>query len=172
MAIPLLQKGLEVHGIEASPAMIARLQAKAEGKGHPPKHHDYKRRQGAMNIQENKELVRRYIEEVWNGHKLEKVQEFTGDDQLEEAVEHVQQFLAAFPDVHVIIEDLIAEGDKVVARVRASATNKGPFASQPPTGKKVQILSIRIFRIAGHKIVDTWAMQDRLGLMEQLGFLQ
>lgn len=125
-----------------------------------------------MNIQENKELVRRYVEEVWNGHKLDKAEEFSGDDQLEESLEHIQQFLTAFPDVHVTIEDLIAEGDKVVARVRASATNTGPFAGKPPTGKKIQLLSIRIFQIAGGKIIDTWAMQDRLGLMEQLGFLQ
>jgi predicted ester cyclase len=121
-----------------------------------------------MNIWENKELVRVSIEEIWNRHKLEKVSEFVGDEQLEESVEHVRQFLTAFPDVHVTIEDLIAEGDKVVARLRASATNTGPFASQSPTGKKVQIHLIRIYRIAGGKITDTWAMQDRLGLMEQL----
>jgi predicted ester cyclase len=124
-----------------------------------------------MNIQENKELVRRSIEEIWNRHKREKVSEFVGDDQLQESIDYVQQFLTAFPDVHVTIEDLIAEGDKVVARLRASATNTGPFASRPPTGKKVQIHSIRIYRIAGGKITDTWAVQDRLGLMEQLGFV-
>ena len=125
-----------------------------------------------MNIQENKELVRRYIEGVWNEHRLDKVKEYSGDGQLEESLEHVQQFLAAFPDVHVTIEDLIAEGDKVVARIRASATNTGPFSGKPPTGKKIQLLSIRIFQVAGGKIIDTWAMQDRLGLMEQLGYLQ
>jgi C-1 hydroxylase len=125
-----------------------------------------------MNIEENKELVHRYVEKVWNGHQLDKANEFTGDDQLEESLEHIQQFLTAFPDVHIAIEDIIAEGDKVVVRIRASATNTGPFAGKPPTGKKIQLLSIRIFQIAGGKIIDTWAMQDRLGLMEQLGYLQ
>jgi predicted ester cyclase len=67
---------------------------------------------------------------------------------------------------------MIGEGDKVVARLRASATNTGPFAGQSPTGNKVEIRSIRIYRIANGKIVETWAMQDRLGLMEQLGFEQ
>ena len=125
-----------------------------------------------MNIQENKELVRSYIEQVWNGHKLATAYEFSGEDQLEESIEHIQQFLTAFPDVHVTVEDLIAEDDKVVARIRARATNTGPFAGKPPTGKKIELLSIRIFQIAGGKIIDTWAMQDRLGLMEQLGYVQ
>lgn len=125
-----------------------------------------------MSIQENKDLVRRSIEEIWNEHKLEKVAEYAGDDQIEESTEHVRQFLVAFPDSHVTIEDMIGEGDKVVARLVATATNTGSFAGQPATGKKVEIRSIRIYRIADNKIVETWAMQDRLGLMEQLGFVR
>jgi len=122
-----------------------------------------------MGIQENKELVRRYNEEIWNRHNLEKYDEFVSGDV---PLEHVQQFLSAFPDVQITIEDLIAEGDKVVARLYATATNTGPFAGQPPIGKKVEINSIRIYRIADNRIVETWAMQDRLGLMEQLGLVQ
>jgi len=125
-----------------------------------------------MGIQANKDLIRRQIEQVWNAHKLEKQREFVGGDLLADSMEHTQQFLAAFPDVRVAIEDLIAEGDKVVARLHISATNTGPFAGQPPTGKKIQFTSFRIYRIAGGKIVETWAMQDRLGLMEQLGLVQ
>jgi len=124
-----------------------------------------------MSTLENKELVRRYNEEIWNEHNLEKASVFIGDDLLEEAIEHVRQFLTAFPDVHISIKDMIAEEDKVVASLVATATNTGSFAGQPPTGKKVEIHSIRIYRIANNKLVDTWAMQDRLGLMEQLGFL-
>jgi len=125
-----------------------------------------------MTIDENKELVRRYNEEIWNNRNLEKASEFMSDEFLEESLEHVRQFLTAFSDVHLTIEDLIAEGDKVVARLIATATNTGPFGGQPPTGKKVEIRSIRIYRIANNKFIDTWAMQDRLGLMEQLGLVQ
>ena len=125
-----------------------------------------------MSIQENKNLVRRSIEEIWNEHKLEKVAVYAGDDQVEESTEHVRQFLTAFPDSHVTIEDMIGEGDKVVARLVATATNTGPFAGQPATGKKVEIRSIRIYRIAEDKIVETRAMQDRLSFMEQLGFVR
>jgi predicted ester cyclase len=125
-----------------------------------------------MGILENKELVRRQIEEVWNQHNFEKLGEFVSSDLLEEGGGHVEQFLAAFPDSHTIIEDLIGEDEKVVGRLLVSGTNTGPFAGQPPTGKKVEFRSIRIYRIAGGKIVETWAMQDRLGLMEQLGLVQ
>jgi len=125
-----------------------------------------------MTIHENKELVRRYNEEVWNGHDLEKASEFLSEGLLEESIEHIRQFLTAFPDSHLTIKDLIAEDDRVVARLVATATNTGPFAGQPATGKKVEIHSNRIYRIANNKIVDTWAMQDRLGLMEQLGLVQ
>jgi predicted ester cyclase len=125
-----------------------------------------------MTIQENKALVRRMVDEVWNGHETEKIVEFVGADLLGEGSEHIQQFLTAFPDVHITIKDLIGEGDKVVGRLLGSGTNTGPFAGQPPTGKKIQIRSIRIWRIADNKIVETWAMQDRLGLMEQLGLGQ
>jgi len=125
-----------------------------------------------MTIPQNKELVRRYNEEIWNKRNLEKASEFISEEFLEESLEHVRQFLSAFSDVHLTIEDLIAEGDKVVARLIATATNTGPLGGHPPTGKKVEIRSIRIYRIANNKFVDTWAMQDRLGLMEQLGLIQ
>lgn len=125
-----------------------------------------------MTVEENKALVRRQVNAIWNDHDLESLAEYVGGDLLEESREHTEQFLTAFPDSQITIEDLIGEGDKVVARLFATATNTGPFAGNPPTGKKVEIRSIRIYRIAHGKIVETWAMQDRLGLMEQLGIVQ
>jgi predicted ester cyclase len=125
-----------------------------------------------MLLQENKRIVRDLVDKVWNKHQLEMVKEFVAGDLVEDAIEHTHQFLDAFPDVQVTIEDLIAEGDKVVARLHASATNTGPFAGQRPTGKRVTFGSFRIYRIADGKIVETWAMQDRMGLMEQLGFVR
>jgi len=122
-----------------------------------------------MGIQENKEFIRHYVDVVWNAHDLEKAREYLGGS---ETVDHVQQFLTAFPDVQVTIDDLIAEGDKVVARLSVNGTNTGPFAGKPASGNKIKFQSIRIFRIADNKIVETWAMQDRLGLMEQVGLMQ
>jgi predicted ester cyclase len=124
-----------------------------------------------MTPHENKRVVRELIEEVWNKHQLEKVGDFVADDLLDELVEHTRQFLGAFPDVQVTIEDLIAEDDKVVARLLVTGTNTGPFAGQPATGRHVTFGSFRIYRLVDGKFVETWAMQDRLGLMEQLGLI-
>lgn len=124
-----------------------------------------------MTVEQNKELVRRYAEEVYNQHNLDDYLEFVGGDLAEHGADHLQQFFTAFPDSQVTILDLFGEGDKVLGRLRINGTHKGPFAGQPPTGKKVQFDSFRIYRIIDGKIIETWAMQDRMGLMEQLGLI-
>jgi len=124
-----------------------------------------------MTIQKNKELILRYVDEVYNKQDLEAYLEFVGGDVLEAGADHLQQFFTAFPDTHCTVLDLLAEGDKVLGRLRINGTHEGPFAGQPPTGRKVQFDSFRIYRIVNNKIVETWAMQDRLGLMEQLGLV-
>lgn len=75
-------------------------------------------------------------------------------------------------DNRVIIEDLIAEGDKVVCRFTASGTHQGEFMGIPPTEKRVTIMEIRIYRIIGGKIVECWGLFDQMGLMQQLGVKQ
>lgn len=75
-------------------------------------------------------------------------------------------------DNRVIIEDLIAEGDKVVFRFTASGTHQGEFMGIPPTEKRVTIMEIRIYRIIGGKIVECWGLFDQMGLMQQLGVKQ
>lgn len=125
-----------------------------------------------MSSKDNKEFIRRYVEEVYNEQNLGRYLELIDEEMSAEAADHLRQFFAAFPDVHVTILDLISEGDKVVGRLQVSGTNTGSFAGQPPTGKKVTFHSIRIYRIVGGKLVESWAMQDRLGLMEQLGFVR
>jgi predicted ester cyclase len=125
-----------------------------------------------MSLQKHKKVVRQLVDEVWNEHQLENLGRFVAGNLLAEATEHTRQFLTAFPDVQVTIEDMIAEGDKVVGRLLVSGTNTGPFAGRPPTGKRITFASFRIYRLANGRIVESWAMQDRLGLMEQLGFVQ
>jgi predicted ester cyclase len=115
---------------------------------------------------------RREIEAVWIERKLDALPAFVGEELLAEAIEHTKQFLEAFSDVSCVIEDLIAEGDKVVGRLAISATHSGPFAGRAAAGKRVSFGSFRIYRVANGKIVETWATQDRLGLLEQLGLVQ
>ena len=76
---------------------------------------------------------------------------------------------AAFPDFHIDVEDMIAEGDKVVARVTGSGTHQGEFMGIAPTGNRVEFSAIDIARIAGGKIVEHWSNSDQLGMMQQLG---
>jgi len=75
----------------------------------------------------------------------------------------------AFPDIHLTIDDMIAEGDKVAMRITWTGTHKGEFMGIPPTNKKITIRAIFIERFAGGKIVEEWGMYDTLSLMQQLG---
>jgi predicted ester cyclase len=78
-------------------------------------------------------------------------------------------FRAAFPDFHWATDDLIAEGDKVVIRVTARGTHQGELMGIAPTGKRVQVTGIGIYRIADGKIAEAWVNRDLLGLLQQLG---
>jgi predicted ester cyclase len=75
----------------------------------------------------------------------------------------------AFPDMHVTIDDMVAEGDKVAARTTWTGTHKGEFMGVPPTNKKVTFSLIVIDRFAGGKIVEDHGEYSALGLMRQLG---
>ncbi|MGE5132538.1 MAG: ester cyclase [Gemmatimonadota bacterium] len=79
--------------------------------------------------------------------------------------------LRAFPDLHVAVEDLIAEGDKVVARNTVTGTHQGGFRGLPPTGKAVTYNEIFIVRFAGRRIAEIWGVVDALAQMKQLGMI-
>jgi predicted ester cyclase len=125
-----------------------------------------------MAIQENKDLIHRFVEEIYNQKNLDNYSDFVGEEILEQGIDHMQQFFTAFPDSQTTVLDIFGEGEKVVARLLVQGTNKGTFAGQPPTGKKVEFVSIRIYRVGENKIIESWAMQDQLGLMQQLGFVR
>ena len=87
----------------------------------------------------------------------------------ESAKQLIAQFLTAFPDGHYTIEDMIAEGDRVVVRQTFRGTHKGDFMGIPPTGKQVSVTEIEIFRVTNGKNVENWTNSDDLGLLQQLG---
>jgi steroid delta-isomerase-like uncharacterized protein len=78
-------------------------------------------------------------------------------------------FHAVFSDLRVTTEDMIANEDKVVARLTMTGTNTGEFMGLPPTGKQVKMAGIEMFRLAGGKVVERWAEFDMMSLMQQLG---
>ncbi|MCA1717233.1 MAG: ester cyclase [Actinobacteria bacterium] len=134
--------------------------------------------------EENKALSRRSIEEVFNAGNLDVVDEIVDPDHVHHdptmpeeghGLEHFKQFASmyrsAFPDVHIEIEDQIAEGDKVVSRWVAKGTHQGDLMGIAPTGNRVEAAGMTIDRIAEGKIAETWDNYDALGMMQQLGVI-
>jgi steroid delta-isomerase-like uncharacterized protein len=80
-------------------------------------------------------------------------------------------YLDAFPDLRIVFADAVAGGDRVVTRWRFEGTHDGPLAGLAPSGKRVSVEGIRIDRIEGGKIAESWMQWDTLGLLEQLGAL-
>jgi predicted ester cyclase len=116
----------------------------------------------------NDELVRRMIEEVWNGERPDRLPEFWADATRAEAEQLHSVLTGAFPDLRITVEDTVAGGDKVAARMTFRGTHRGPFRGLEPAGRPVEFSSIRIYRIAGGQVVQTWAEVDALGLLGQL----
>lgn len=139
-----------------------------------------------MTVEENRAVLRREVEELYNHTgSLDVVEEIFSPDYVSHeptsgevrGIEGARQFAAtfrkAFPDLENTIEDMVAEGDKVVMRFRGSGTHKGETTETfgPPTGKRMEITGITIKRLAGGKIVEAWTNFDALGMMQQLGVI-
>jgi predicted ester cyclase len=123
-----------------------------------------------MSVEENRALVCREQEELWNHTgNLDVAQELFAPDYVEAAKQEAADFRQGFPDVISTIEDLVAEGDKVVARWRAQATHQGEYMGIPPTGNRVEFTGISVYRIEAGKIAESWTAEDDLGLMRQIG---
>jgi steroid delta-isomerase-like uncharacterized protein len=123
-----------------------------------------------MSVEENKALVRREQEELWNHTgNLDAAEELFAPEQAEAARQEAADFRRGFPDVVSTIEDLIAEGDRVAARWSARATHHGEYVGVPATGKEVEFTGISVYRIEGNRIAESWTVEDELGLMRQIG---
>jgi hypothetical protein len=79
--------------------------------------------------------------------------------------------LRAFPDLHLTVEDVIAQGDKIVTRNTVTGTHQGDFMGRPPSGKSVSYNEIFIFRFAGGRVAETWGVVDSLSVMRQLDMI-
>ena len=132
---------------------------------------------------DNKAVAMRW-QNMWNPQTdLSDLEEFIAADfvshsmppGLAPGIEGVKQMVSifqnAFPDMAGAIEDVVAEGDKVVVRFSGTGTHQGEFFGIPPTGKRIKSTGINIFRIANSKIVEYWNNADDLGLLRQLGVI-
>jgi steroid delta-isomerase-like uncharacterized protein len=139
------------------------------------------RRYEEMINQRNVNVVRRYVEEVINQGNLDAIDELIDPGVVDHAAppgfptgrEGAKQFAAmmrsAFPDLHLTIEDTVAEGDKVVMRSTWGGTHQADFMGIPATGRRVTVSQIDITRCADGRMVEHWGQFDALGLMQQLG---
>ncbi len=131
--------------------------------------------------EENKELVRRFYNEVINNKNTAALDDICAPDMVDHThppgfppgVEGTKQlmgrFIATFPDAQLTIEDLIAEGDSVACRWTAQATHLGDAMGIPPTGNRIDITGTSILRFAGGKCVEHWEAFDSASMMRQLG---
>jgi steroid delta-isomerase-like uncharacterized protein len=131
---------------------------------------------------DNKALVRHFYDEIINRANLEMADEFIADGFVDHnpvapglpgGREGVRQTFAMFhsglPDMHVTVEDQIAEGGTVVSRLRFRGTHKGEFIGIQPTGKKLNISVIDVITLKDGKAIERWGQADLLGVMQQLG---
>ena len=134
-----------------------------------------------MTAEENKASVRHFINEILVKKNVGAIDEYLSADYvehdempgLEPGREGLKQMLGmysgAFPDLGVHVEDIIAEGDKVVVRVRSTATHTGDFMGISATGKQVDFREIHIVRMSGGKMAEHWGIIDNMAMMQQLG---
>jgi steroid delta-isomerase-like uncharacterized protein len=136
-----------------------------------------------MSIEENKMVIRRHFEEIWNQYRLDVVAELVSPDYYTHSPVPGQQqgidgftfavrtVREAFPDMVITIEDIIAEGDKVAARLTAQGTHLGSLGDIAPTGRQATWTGMRVFRMVDGKIAEHWANWDDVSLGRQLGIL-
>lgn len=129
---------------------------------------------------ENKALVRRFIDEIFLKGSPEAVDELLADDFVphnwgktgagkQAMTDAIKRASAGLSDTRMTIEDVIAEGDRVAVRLTSHAVQTGPFMGLPPSGKPYTIEEIHIFRIEAGKVAEHWHQGDFMGMMTQLG---
>ena len=134
---------------------------------------------------ENKALVQQMVDVIQNQHQLERMADFFEPNfvnhldhmpdsplnSIEKAQQVFQQMFTALPDLRVTIQRQVAEGDTVMTHKIFQGTHVGSFMGVAPSGQPIIFGVIDILRVENGKIVEHWAIQDRLGLMQQLGLM-
>ncbi len=132
--------------------------------------------------EENKALVRRWFEDLFNAENLDVADEITAQDSVnhdptlgdlprgpEGDKQVVNLYHGAFPDANITVEEQVAEGDEVVTRWTGRGTHEGELMGVPPSGNRVEVSGMTLNRISGGKIAETWTNYDALGMMRQIG---
>lgn len=133
--------------------------------------------------EQNKAAVRRWFDEGFNKQNLDEFDHYFSPNLVNHELPptmpqgregtkvFASMFFTAYPNIQLTLEDLVAEGDKIVARWSARGTHNGDLMGIPPTGKEVLITGIAIDRFENGKAVEHWEVFDQLGMMQQLGVI-
>jgi steroid delta-isomerase-like uncharacterized protein len=141
---------------------------------------------GVSAMDDPKQLINRFVEELWNERRLEVADAIFAKDcvthQLRSGVpvdtvprgpqvikEHVAGWIASFPDLRFSIEQMLSEGDRVVTQLLMEGTHQGAWLGIPASGKKMQIRMFTVHRVVQGKIVEDWVLVESLGVFQQLG---
>lgn len=141
-----------------------------------------------MSSEQNRTVVQRFYEELWNGRQINLVHELIATDcvthQLRSGAEltgaprgpedvkhHIREWLIGFPDLRFTVEQVICEGDMVMTRSVMEGTHTGAWLGLAPTGKQLSIRMMVIQRIENGKIAEDWVLVESLGLLQQLGLI-
>jgi steroid delta-isomerase-like uncharacterized protein len=133
-----------------------------------------------MSFEENKALVRRFVEEFWNQGNITAADELMtadativlpgrGQVNKESFKAFAVALRSAFPDWHSSLEEMIAEGDQVAERWTGRGTHQGEFQGMPPTGRQVAVPGFVFYRVISGKITEFRGVFDGLGMLHQLG---
>lgn len=134
------------------------------------------------------EIIHRFVEELWNGRKLEVADAIFAADcvthQLRSGApssaaprgpasikEHVAGWLQSFPDLRFTVEQMVAHGDRVATQLLMEGTHQAAWLGIPASGKRLQIRMFTVHRIADGKISEDWVLVESLGLFQQLGVI-
>ena len=134
-----------------------------------------------MTLEDNKAIVRRFVDEIFVQGRKETVDELLADDFVahtwpsttgdpkQDLKSAIERAAAGLSEPEFTIDDIIAEGDRVAARLTTAATQTGEFMGMPPSGKRYSIEEIHWFRLRDGKVVEHWHQFDQMGMMKQLG---
>ncbi len=135
-----------------------------------------------MSLEDNKAVARRYYDEVLNGRQVDLVDELATDDYVEHdpmpgqgtgraGLKDRARLISEALQPSFTIEDVIADGDRVVVRWTNSGTHVGDFVGIPPTGRSFRIAGIDIHRLENGRLAEHWHVVDQLSMLQQLGLL-
>jgi steroid delta-isomerase-like uncharacterized protein len=134
-----------------------------------------------MTVEGNKALVRRMEDEIFNKRRLDAIDEFISPDYVlrtaatgmpagRDAVRgSIAAYLAGFSDLRISVDELVAEGDRVVGLFTFTGTHDGDLFGIPPTGRAISVRQMAMYRIRDGQVVEEWEVSDQLALMQQVG---